>query len=245
MIRELNVEGHKNKVKIENTLGMFDLLKGVVMFIMVLFHNRSVFPELVMDRAVATTEKATVKFLGYGYELAVFARIVFSVVVSFGISLMPALMVLGGYGFRKRKISKALSGLTVEILIPYIFTMVVTTVAHFFLHYAFFNYFRGAVEESFKVLGGMMLGLSQTSSFGSVVLFANGPIWYLLATFWSLFTFDIVLNIANERHVVFYVGGISIAGWLLSYIKYVPLVLHLSISVIDSRKVSFIQRNIQ
>ena len=214
--------GIKGKNKIENTLGMFDLLKGIGMLLIVFAHNRSVFPELIFQKSTEIDKANVVRTLTFINGASIPAIIIFAFIVTFAAALMPAFFVVGGYGFRKRPIAKGFKLLSKEMLKPYFITVIVTTLCNVCLHYAFFRYLPGAVQESLKVFGGMALGVSETVTIGTITLFANGPVWYVLALFWSLALFNVVLNLAKEKQVPYYVLGISVVGWLLSYLPFTP-----------------------
>jgi hypothetical protein len=192
------------------------------MFLIVFAHNRSIFPELVVDKATAVEGDKWFKFLSYIYGIPLIARLIFAIVIPFVIAIIPALLIVAGYGLRKRTVSKGFSIWGKELVKPYVITMILTILLNCIVHYSFFRYMPGAVSESLKVFGGMALGLSQTFSFGNVTLFANGPVWYLLAMFWSMSLFNLVLNKVEEKRIPHVVLACSILGWLLSYVKYTP-----------------------
>ncbi len=214
----------RERTKIENTIGMFDLLKGIAMLCIVFVHNRSVFPELVIAK-IADVSGDIMKYMSFAYGLPIIGRLLFSAISAVLIALMPALLIVAGYGFRKRNIGKSFKAHSKELLLPYLYTTVVTVLFHMCLHYAFFRYLPGAVKESCKVFGGMILGLTQTTSFGELTLFANGPIWFFLAMFWALVIFNTVINVADEKHVPYILMILSLIGWGLSYYKYTPFCL--------------------
>jgi len=211
----------KNKAKIENTLGMFDLLKGVGMLLIVFAHNTSVFPEL-FEKSSTMERTTSLRFMSFFYEIPIIPRLLFAILITFGTALMPAFLSVGGYGFRKRTIGKGFKLLSKEMIKPYIFTVIGTTICNVCLHYAFFRYLPGALSESLKVFLGMALGVSQNVTIGGYTIFANGPVWYLLAYFWALAIFNVVLNLTSDKFIPHVVLVISAAGWLLSYLPFTP-----------------------
>ncbi len=213
------------KYKIENTLGMFDLLKGIAMILIVFAHNRSVFPSLVFNRLTTVDTVDSVQIMSFGYDIPFWGRLAFCVLASFIVAMMPVLLIISGYGFRKRIPSKFFKMNSRDLLKPYGITMIATVILNICIHYAFFRYLPGALKESIKVFGGMLLGFSQTTSIGKITLFANGPIWYVLALFWALCIFNVILNNTNEKQLPCIVMIVSAIGWLLSFIKYTPFCL--------------------
>ena len=216
--------GMKKKVKLENTLGMFDLLKGVGMLLIVLTHNTSVFPDLLENGL--SMEKEAISGAGPLFLAGkILLLVVYALLVTFGIALMPAFLSIGGYGFRKRPIGKGFRLLSKEMLIPYIYTVIATTICNIILHYSFFRYLPGALNESLKVFIGMALGVSETITLGGYTIYANGPVWYVLAFFWAIALFNAILNLAKEKQIPYAVFIVSVIGWLLSYLPFTPLCL--------------------
>ena len=213
----------RKKIKIENSLGMFDLYKGIAMLLMVFFHIKSLFPSF--NVGAMTSIEDVIDKMPYVFRLPIFGRILFSIYVMFPVSMMPSLLIVAGYGYRKRSISKALKLNAKELLKPYIITALATTLANVVMHYAFFRYLPGALKESGCVFGGFILGLSQTTQIGNVMLYANGPMWYILAMFWALTVYNIIINKLSGKKIPYFVCGVSIVGWLLSYIKNIPFCL--------------------
>ncbi len=214
-----------SKRKVVTSIGMFDLLKGIAMLLIVLAHNRSVFPSLSLDVITRYSDSGFVKLMPYVYGASLVGRGIFAIIVAVLIAQMPALLIIAGYSIRKQAIKKNVRTQSKELVKPYLITTFATVLMNVILHYAFFRYLPGALSESSKVLGGMLLGLSQTQQFGSITLYANGPIWFLLTMFWSLVLFNCLLNFADEKKIWLYVLVLSLLGWLLSYIKYTPFCL--------------------
>jgi len=212
----------KERKKIENTIGMFDMLKGVAMVFMVFAHNASAFPNLIFDKAGAESAFRAIKFMSYVYDISILPRILFSLVILPAVAMMPALLVVGGYGFRKRPVSKSFKAHFKEMIKPYIITVLATTFCNIFFHYAFFRYLPGALKESLKVFAGLALGVSQTVEIFGHTIYANGPVWFILAMFWSLLIFNIIMNYAKEKYIPYIVFALSVVGWLISYLKFSP-----------------------
>ena len=212
----------KERYKIENSLGMFDLLKGIAMLVVVFGHNRSVFPELIFERMSAVNNVDSLQVMSFGYGITFAGRILLALFFCIISSVMPALMIVAGYGFRKRSFAKMLKANSRDFLKPYLFSAAAAVVLNTVFHYAFFRYLPGAMQESAKIFGGMMLGFTHNISFGGITLFANGPIWYLLALFWAITLFNLAANITGEKYMLLISFALSLLGWILSFLKYTP-----------------------
>ena len=210
---------------ITTSMGMFDLLKGVAMFFIVFAHNRSVFPELAIAMLSSYSENGAIKFLPTIFESAFWVRICFAIIGSPMVALMPALFIVTGYSSRKRKIGKCFSMNAKDLIKPYLVTTIVTLIFNVCLHYCFFRYLKGAIKETAMVFGGMILGMTQTVPVGDYWLYANGPIWFVLALFWSIVIFNVLLNKFSDEKLPYYAFGISVLGWVLSFFKYTPFCL--------------------
>lgn len=195
------------------------------MLLIVFGHNRSIFPTMKLDIITRYTNEGAFRYIPYVYEASIFGRLCFAVIGAVVVSLMPALLILSGYTVRKRSVSKCFSLEYKELLKPYLWATIATVVFNFIFHFCFFRYIPGALQESAKVLGGMVLGFSQNVQLGKITLFANGPIWFVLALFWALVIFNILLNMMDEEKIKYYALGLSFIGWLLSYVKYTPFCL--------------------
>ena len=151
------------KPRTASSLGMFDLLKGVGMLLIVFAHTSELYP--VGDISTITP----VTFFLFAYRE----------------SLMAAFYIASGYGFRKRSIGKC-------------------------------------VYETYKVLGGFVLGLPHTATYFGQEFFSCGPMWYLLALMIGWILLDIILNIFPESYIKWAVLGTMLLGWGISLVWEAP-----------------------
>ena len=128
------MEGTKRRAA--NSLGMFDLLKGVGMLTIVFAHTGELYPMGDASHINPLT------FCMFAYRE----------------SLMAAFYIASGYGFRKRSIGKCIDQQFKTLFKPYIYTGIATTVFHFIIHYSLFGSLHNATYETYKVLGGFALG---------------------------------------------------------------------------------------
>ena len=97
------------KPRTASSLGMFDLLKGVGMLLIVFAHTSELYP--VGDISTITP----VTFFLFAYRE----------------SLMAAFYIASGYGFRKRSIGKCISQQFKTLFKPYAYTGLATTITPF------------------------------------------------------------------------------------------------------------------
>ena len=100
------------KPRTANSLGMFDLLKGIGMLTIVFAHTGELYP-------MGSGSINLLTFCMFAYRE----------------SLMAAFYIASGYGFRKRSIGKCIDQQVTTLLKPYIYTGIATTVFHFLIHY--------------------------------------------------------------------------------------------------------------
>ena len=188
------------KPRTASSLGMFDLLKGVGMLLIVFAHTSELYP--VGDISTITP----VTFFLFAYRE----------------SLMAAFYIASGYGFRKRSIGKCISQQFKTLFKPYAYTGLATTIAHFVIHYKTFGNWNNAVYETYKVLGGFVLGLPHTATYFGQEFFSCGPMWYLLALMIGWILLDIILNIFPESYIKWAVLGTMLLGWGISLVWEAP-----------------------
>lgn len=181
------------KPRTASTIGMFDLLKGVGMLMIVFAHTAELYPLGLFGSGGLSVS---------GFGLFIYRE-----------ALMAAFYIASGYGFRQRSVGKCIQQQCKLILKPYFFTAVCTTALHFVIHYKTFGYMPGTLEENSKVLGGFLLGLPHTAEYAGKVYFSSGPMWYLLALMMGWILLDILFNAFPERYLPFAVAATAVLGW--------------------------------
>ena len=183
-----------------NSIGMFDMLKGMGMITIVLAHTAELYPMQISGGLSLTA------FFPFIYREA----------------LMAAFFIASGYGFRKRSIGKCISQQFKTLFKPYAYTGLATTIAHFVIHYKTFGNWNNAVYETYKVLGGFVLGLPHTATYFGQEFFSCGPMWYLLALMIGWILLDIILNVFPESYIKWAVLGTMLLGWGISLVWEAP-----------------------
>ena len=191
------------KPRTVSSLGMFDLLKGVGMLLIVFAHTSELYP--VGDISTITP----VTFFLFAYRE----------------SLMAAFYIASGYGFRKRSIGKCIQQQLRALLKPYCITAVCTSLLHLLCHYMAFHYFPSSVTETLKVAGGFLLGLPHTTTYAGQQFFSTGPMWYLLSLLIGWVLLDAILNIFPEKYTHWAVLGIMLLGWGTTLVWELPFSL--------------------
>ena len=204
------------KYTVKNTAGMFNLLKGIAMFIVIFGHTYTLFPDFLINHAISETGRTRFADFSIGESTAL---LLYN--ISYCI-LMPSLYIISGYGSRKTSFKKNLSKQFKSLMIPYIITMLLTSALHLCTHFCLYRYFPGSVKETLKVLAGSLLGLSKTTTFGDVTIFSNGPNWFLLSLFVGMIVFNTLVSYFDKAKLLIAVLLVSTAGWLLSLLYIVP-----------------------
>ena len=174
-----------------NSIGMFDMLKGMGMIVIVLAHTAELYPMQISGGLSLTA------FFPFIYREA----------------LMAAFFIASGYGFRKRSIGKCIQQQLRALLKPYCITAVCTSLLHLLCHYMAFHYFPSSVTETLKVAGGFLLGLPHTTTYAGQQFFSTGPMWYLLSLMIAWILLDLILNIFPEQYINWAVLGTMLLGW--------------------------------
>ena len=187
------------KTRTVNTLGMFDLFKGIGMATVILAH---------------TTESYSLSLEGgisvFGFVLFIYRE-----------ALMSAFYIASGYGFRKRSLGKCVRQQLKGILPPFLYTALATAALHLVLHHHFFGSWEAAVAESEKVLAGFLLGvlagfllgLPHTSEYFGLSIFSCGPMWYLLTMAVGWILLDLLYNAFPERYRPWAVIATAVLAW--------------------------------
>lgn len=160
----------------QESLGMFDLFKGIGVIGVIIFHSISSFS---FDQAVAGAN--------------IFVKLGLLIFMILGSALMPAFFVASGYGFRQQN-TRLIKKKVRLILVPYMVMATVTVILHFVLHYGAFHYLRGTVKESIKVIVGFLLALSSNMDINGINFYNCGIGWYLI----SLLGVTILLNVFSK-----------------------------------------------
>lgn len=126
------------KPRTASTIGMFDLLKGVGMLMIVFAHTAELYPLGLFGSGGLSVS---------GFGLFIYRE-----------ALMAAFYIASGYGFRQRSVGKCIQQQCKLILKPYFFTAVCTTALHFVIHYKTFGYMPGHLGGKQQGAGRLFAG---------------------------------------------------------------------------------------
>lgn len=194
------------KFEIKNTLGMFDLLKGIIMIFVMLFHTYGLYD--YVNQHMSEFNPVILAFL--------------AILALFNESLMPALFIVSGYGFRKTTFKKSIKKQFDSLIIPYIISAVIMLILHFVLVYGLYRSGHYSLTRTMQLLAGLLLGYSHDVTIMGHEISATGPIWFLLTIFISKLIFNELLRKFEGRKLFIITFAISCLGWGLSYIPFMP-----------------------
>lgn len=175
----------KKDENIKYTMGMFDLIKGVAMLVIIMQHT------FTLDGMFA----GAVDHMGL-------EKYILGFIILLGASLMPFFIEISGFDFVPQKNVKRFKRKVIQYIKPYIVVMCCTVVLNACLHYLCFHYIKGAIKESLKVLGGFCLGLPVNYTIGNVTFFSCGPVWFLLAITWGYIFLNVIYRIKSEKMIL-------------------------------------------
>lgn len=173
-----------------NTIGMFNIAKGIGMLGVIWVHTMEQFPILMGGN--------------------VFWGAIWKVAATIG---MPIFCVISGYGFRKTSMKKCFAKQAKTTLIPYALTSVAAVILFFCVHFASFRWLPGTIGETQKVFWGFLLGLPVTTSIMGHEIYSCGPIWFLLALYWGWCLLNFVCEKIPENRQMLAVAVIAAIAW--------------------------------
>lgn len=192
--------------KVTNSVGMFDLHKGMAMICIIFFHVYQQY-----------------NFIDFEGEINVILSLFDLIVTPLFSSILVQLFVISGYGFRKRDIRKFAKQQIQFLLKPYIITAIASTVLLVVCHFSAYSSYKGAIKEGIKQMIGFIIGIPVTTEIFGFQIYPCGPIWFMLAFVFGGILFNFLLNYVPDKLqfascVLLYVIG----QLLLPYEAYFP-----------------------
>ncbi|MBQ3796811.1 MAG: acyltransferase [Butyrivibrio sp.] len=212
----------KQRKEIKNTLGMFDLLKGIIIIIMILSHTTG-----LMD-FLGTYPTATAFLEDYSFP-ALVAEMTMEL---FAEAAMPIMMILGGYGFRKTTFKKCLKKQYKTIIIPYIITVAVTLPALFIMATIFDGGWKKAVRTTAMMGIGFGLGMPQMRLVFGHMIGTSGPFWFLIALVVGSLVFNQLLHRFEGKKLLLASFGVACLGWVIGLLGPLPLCMAQSLEAV-------------
>jgi hypothetical protein len=200
------------KYVVKNTAGMFDLLKGITMFAIVVDHTLTLFPSNFVYQAALENSS----------DPQIVSTVALTLYSIFEHALMPSLFLICGYGFRKNSFKKNISKQFKSLMIPYIITAFLTAGLLLCTHYCLYRHFKDSFKEALSQLGGSMLGFPITTTFGGIKFFFCGPSWFIMALFIGMIIFNALLAFFDNIKLFIAVLLVATFGWLISLVITTP-----------------------
>lgn len=184
--------------QLKSNIGMFDVIKGIGMLVVLIGHTISSYTSEVMQ-----SSNILVVLLGIAY--ATIAE-----------NIVPGFLVISGYGFRKRPIKKCVKQQVDLMLKPYGYVMLITICAFLCIHYACFRYLPASLMETVKILGGFLFALPVPMILFRMEFFSCGVVWYFVAMFLGWIFLDFLMTVFSEKYWDIAVICVVLLGWLIS-----------------------------
>lgn len=178
----------------KDTIGMFDLIKGLAMLLIVLAHSFSQY-----------------SYKNFPLWVLILYQVTFTV-------LIPIFFMINGYGFRPQKMRQYLKKRTKHILKPYCYVAIVTTCIFVCVHYLNFHMKRAALEGGLSIFLGYIFGLRSGTkvSIGTIEIADCGPMWFLLAILLAGIILNTICQLKNKKVVFILVILTVFIGNILS-----------------------------
>lgn len=192
----------KDKTGFVNSIGMFDIFKGMGMVLVVFGHTFTGSFSAVPDNPVW--------------------KVIELLLSPVGASLLPAFFIISGYGFRKRPVGKCIKQQMSLLLKPYLWVAAATAFFHLLVHYLAFRYWPASVRETLKVAGGFLLALPRSTEFFGFSLFGCGAVWYIVALFLGWILLDILMKTVDDRYIGMAVVLTVLTGWIAGRGRVLP-----------------------
>lgn len=184
-------------------IGMFDLIKGIGMLLIVLGH---------------TINNYT--FSGVENNIGM---LIFGVVyILIGAGVLQAFFLISGYGFRKTSIMNCIKKQTKLMLKPYIYIMIATAVLHIITRYAMSHSLKSALQQTWPVVGGFLFALPANKEMFGVQFYFCGAMWYIIALLLGWIILNTLMNIVKERYMPIAVWACACVGWLIGKDRVIP-----------------------
>ena len=195
------------KYVVKNTLGMFDLFKGIVMILVVVSHTEGL--ATFLDEYTTPAELLQ--------NVNIIVLLISFILLIFGQAAMPALFVISGYGFRKTTNKKCIVKQFKTILIPFFITVIISTIIHFPSYLLLFKDLSYAPIQTMSVFFGGLLGLTTDRYFHGFRLMACGPIWFMIALAIAMVIFNFLSNHFEGNKLFFSSFFVMVIGWIMSF----------------------------
>lgn len=205
-----------NKEPIKNTVGMFDLIKGLIMIMVMVNHTYGLLD--IPDDGEFINELIN--------QVSLLGLFIIFILKLFSEAAMPIMFILSGYGFRKMSNKKCILKNSKMLLIPYAITVFFITIIHFFSYYILYSGVISSLKQTISIFLGCLFGLPKDRYINNFRLICCGPGWFLLALIISNLIYNLLANhIKNKNILLLSSFLVSCLGWILSFAGPLPWAL--------------------
>lgn len=172
-------------------IGTFDLFKGIAMLLVIM--NHSIILEMEKNGAIIN-----------GLIVAMYAV---------GVGIMPAFFMVMGYSSSRYKKFDLILNKIDLLLKPFLIVMIITVFLNCLIHYCFFRYLPGAIDESIKVLMGFLFGLPKNKMILGKMCFFCGASWFFVASIWGQIIANFIMKVDKNFIRFLIVLLLSFIAW--------------------------------
>lgn len=206
-----------------NSIGMFDISRGILMIAVVMAHSITQF--------VKYWEPQYAQHWWYCF-LIFFKPIIYGV--------LPMFFIMSGYGFRPKPVGRCVKERVRYIFKPYVLVGVITTVLYVLKEVVTNHSAKGAlVYQGVPFLIGLCPGGMQI---GNWYLGSIGPIWFLLVLTLSWIGLNLICKLENEYIRMLCIGMLCLICTKLPFIAFIPFCLIQSVCCIAYLYIGYMLR---
>lgn len=170
----------------KNYPGMFDLIKGYAMIVIILEHTHYAVP---LETLVGDNPSLPARLF-----------FLFEFLLSFGYALMPLFFMLSGYGFSPTSMTKCLKKQTRTLLKPYFITAFFVVITCFVSQCIYSANIWSSLNIASRYGLSYLLGTPKAITVFGINLISLGSVWFLLALFFSWIFLNAIMCYVPERY---------------------------------------------
>ncbi|WP_026670487.1 acyltransferase family protein [Butyrivibrio sp. AE3006] len=203
----------KEEYTIKNSLGMFDLLKGTMMILVMVGHTYQLVP------IIEEYNYSVKDVLGQVNLITLIFYFWFKVIAE---ASMPAFFILSGYGFRKTTNKKCILKQFKTLMIPYSISVMITVIVHFCYIQLMYSSVEFSIRRTISIILGGLFGLSKEVYINDLWIQSCGPIWFLLSLMIATIIFNVLSNCFQDKRLLVASFLVSCVGWGMSFAGTLP-----------------------
>lgn len=185
--------------KYKNRMGMFDFIRGIAIFFVVIKH--------------------TICYWGEGQQVL---GPIFALLYQTHRFWMPVFLMISGYWFSAKDIKDYTRKRFVGFVKSYLKIGVAATICYAIIHYCRFHSVRATTKGSIGVMLAFLFGSKEPLSVGPLTIYDVGPAWFLVVLCLGDILLNIILNIQRIHNKFFAVATLAIVGLFVGKLPWVP-----------------------